>query len=103
MRVKYALLVSFYFLLWNQESYGQNLVPNPGFDNYSQCPFGTDQSHFCNSWGSYGNSPDYWSTCGPTLPDPGSGYQYPHSSNALMALVLYRKDPSAIPNHRELV
>lgn len=55
--------------LWALLSHGQtfNLVPNPGFENYVQCPNSADEfDGFCSNWfkeNFAGNSPDYFN-CG---------------------------------------
>jgi hypothetical protein len=81
-------------------SYGQeNLVPNPSFEEYSDCP-NTGGEWFKVLYWSNGNisSPDYFNVCGPPMvipPDtfprygvPSSqfGYQMPESGNAYMGL-----------------
>src|ERR1700741_3310729 len=41
-----------------------NLVPNPSFENFSQCPNGQAQLSYANSWiQPTGNTPDYFNAC----------------------------------------
>src|SRR5690606_16511815 len=56
----FALLMLFPFSL-----NAQNLVPNPSFESYSQCPTGPLNMYDCNDW--YNASPvysaDYYNAC----------------------------------------
>jgi hypothetical protein len=42
---------------------GQNLVPNPGFENFTQCPVGVSQLYTVNWYSPTFASPDYFNTC----------------------------------------
>lgn len=81
-----------------------NLVPNPGFEQYSQCPDEVndlnpvDQVTKATGWSSYRDTPDYFNTCAPTsssttalvsVPYNGCGYQVPASGNAYCGLSSY--------------
>src|SRR5689334_6489237 len=104
MKVLLLLLVSLLFCCQSKESYGQNLVPNPGFDNYIVCPNGARQVYRCVSWSDFGMSPDYWGSCAPnlSLPDIVFGYQYPHSFGCIMGLATW--GISTLPaNLREII
>src|SRR5690606_17391224 len=59
----------------------QNHVPNPGFEDKSNCPWMSDQlTDFCDYWHTYNKAtPDYYDTCGApfsTAPKNSSGFQY---------------------------
>lgn len=45
---------------------GQNIVPNPSFEEYSQCPNNSQQTEFCNGWNSWRLTPDYFNACSPS-------------------------------------
>ncbi len=60
------------------EVHGQvNLVPNPSFEEYSQCPEFEDQIQFANGWSKFSvgmSTPDYYNSCGLS-----AGYGVPKS------------------------
>ena len=83
-----------------------NLVRNPGFEQYSICPFDIDQIHFATGWtpidsvsehnDSSGNpncSADYLNECSlsfsNSVPSNYFGYQYPHSGNGMASVYMY--------------
>lgn len=72
---------------------GQNLVPNPSFEEYNTCPDFWDQISNCTGWDSYRETPDYDNTCSSyaeiTPPNCYSGFQYPHSGNAFAGLYTF--------------
>ena len=50
-----------------------NLVPNPSFENYTQCPTAPSQIGFVLPWkGPTNNSTDYYNVCSTAMPIPGS-------------------------------
>lgn len=74
----------------------QNLVPNPSFEEYIDCPYSTaDFQNQVVDWYSFSGSPDYFNTCSNDLdgfagvPSNAWGYQYPVSGNAYCAVVPY--------------
>src|SRR5690606_30479231 len=63
---------------------GQNLVPNPSFEEYLECPFSTvELQNQVIGWYSWNESPDFFYECSNDLAGlagvPGNvfGYQYP--------------------------
>lgn len=55
---------------------GQNLVPNPSFEQYDTCPNGASQLNRAVSWFSPTTAtPDYYNTCSPI--DTANGDTYP--------------------------
>ena len=79
---------------------GQNLVPNPGFELYTQCPSGftsptEDQMIKATGWSSYSETPDYFHVCATsyhvTVPSNSIGYQFPHTGNAYCGGASYNK------------
>jgi len=89
----------------------QNLVPNPGFENYTTCPNFGGEINYCSNWNNvnlvYGvftvGTPDYFNTCSTANccpPNTFAGQCNPHSGNAMIATVLY---DSPIVDYREYV
>ena len=92
----------------------QNLVPNPGFEDYNNCP--TDRSEIVYSpgydsfptakyWVSplSATTPDYYNTCAtnPLVSVPYNtynGYRQPHSGNAYAGISMF----SGFPAHTEI-
>ena len=73
-------LFSFFFLAAS----GQNLVPNPSFEEYSSCPTGEDEIQLSSGWSKYSESistPDYYNACAQS-----SGFGVPQS------LLLYQDE-----------
>lgn len=77
---------------------GQNLVPNPSFEEYSTCPSNPGQVYNCDGWTAWRNSPDYLNACatdetyGETLidvPTGGHGYQEAATGSAFMGLYTF--------------
>jgi len=63
-----------------------NLVPNPGFEFYTQCPFDQVQTSFAYPWYDPTNfTSDYFNACAigtdVGIPNNGFGYQVPHQGN----------------------
>ena len=105
--MKHLLLVLLLFTLSLSSQAQQNLVPNPSFEDTVYCPFGLNQFDACKDWMNFGNSPDYFNSCGPSglnVPNVVFGYQFAHSGNAMAGIYAYRKPfaPSG-PNYREFI
>lgn len=69
-----------------------NLVPNPSFEDYTQCPTGFDQIDRATGWSSYANSPDYIQSCtsGPlSVPSNSFGYQSAKEGSAYSFIFTY--------------
>jgi len=68
----------------------QNLVPNPSFEEYMECPDGIYQINKLVSWGDFNwnassPTPDYFHACSPTfmgIPDNAFGSQCPITGKA---------------------
>lgn len=73
----------------------QNLVPNNSFENYSTCPYTSDQVPFVAPWSNVGTraSSDYFNACSNTLwcdvPRNVDGYQQAFSGTGYCGLVGY--------------
>lgn len=64
-----------------------NLVPNPSFEEYSQCPDGQGQLERALGWiNPNTSSPDYFNLCATSIlsriPSNAFGFQYPQDGNA---------------------
>jgi OOP family OmpA-OmpF porin len=87
--------------------HGQNLVPNPSFENYSQCPTNQDQLNYAAPWMKpTGNTPDYFNSCytgttlfHPSVPVNYLGYQNARTGNAYAGFGSYYN----CPNCREYI
>jgi hypothetical protein len=83
---------------------GQNLVPNPSFEEYDTCPDTWGRVSFLLNWTIAANSPDYYSACSTTdaisPPSTGFGYQQPHSGNGYVGISVFDRD---VQNYREVV
>lgn len=73
-----------------------NLVPNPSFETYTQCPDDWGQIENANGWIDFGSA-DYFNACAPTsqtpyffsVPSNSMGYQYAATGNAYCSFVTY--------------
>ena len=82
-----AFFILFLFLFqFNLKS--QNLVPNPSFESYSQCPYSENQVTYCDGWQICFGTPDYFNSCftiGPVnvgVPNNSLGYQFPYHGDS---------------------
>lgn len=75
------LLYIFLFLIFSVKGFSQNLVPNPSFELYSQCPDNANQIDRAIGWSTYSETPDYYHSCSPSsnysTPNNVWGYQIP--------------------------
>lgn len=83
--------------------YGQNLVPNPSFEDALGCPSGAGEIDKATSWTTSCGSPDYYNTCDPnpfsmSVPNNWAGYQFPASGNAYTGIITYS---NSFPDARE--
>lgn len=83
-------------MLFSIGSFAQNLVPNPGFEEFYNCPDKLSQFHNVINWytPTIGN-PDYFNNCKERKSDPFGvpynvyGMQQPKDGNAYCGLVLH--------------
>lgn len=87
----------------------QNLVPNPSFENYVNCPAGTYELPYSENYTGFltvngwcnavkFTSPDYYNVCtGPntvaSIPKNPWGYQQPRTGNAYVGIITHREVP----------
>ena len=89
---KYILffLFTITFVITRGQIIGPNLVQNPSFEDYYQCPWSLSQLNFAKFW--WGESTDYYNVCGinnTSVPSNFNGFQYPHYGNAYAGFLLY--------------
>ena len=83
--------------------FGQNLIPNPSFEDTIQCPHSTNQVDRALGWYPSRNSPDYFNECdwingSLSVPDNFQGYQYAHTGNAYCGIIAFSHNDQ---NYRE--
>lgn len=99
--MKTTLTITLLFLLL-QATNGQNLVPNPSFEEYTLCPNNECQIYKATGWQSFGYTPDYYNACGSpywSVPQNIAGYQFAATGNAYIGIGTY----STINNVREYI
>ncbi len=106
--IKNTTITLFFPLILAFGAFGQvNLVPNFGFENFSNCPNTEDQVDFCNGWSKYSSpstTPDYYNACVPgnnwgDVPQNTGFYQLDHRNcGAYIGLVTWLYNT---PNYRE--
>ena len=70
---------------------GQNLVPNPSFEDHSGCPKTTDQFGYCVDWLNFRNTPDYFNSCSDFMGVPLNiaGFQQAKDGEAYAGISCY--------------
>ncbi|MGM0479355.1 MAG: gliding motility-associated C-terminal domain-containing protein [Bacteroidota bacterium] len=91
--VLYIIVFSGFILKINAQ---QNLVPNPSFEDYSDCPYTDGQLEFAEPWRSGGASPDFFHECSNDfsstivgVPENFPGNQTAHTGLAYAGLSSY--------------
>ncbi len=84
--------------------FSQNLVPNPSFEEYIDCPWSSTELHQnCVDWYSFALTPDYFNACSEYMagvPSNAWGYQSAITGEAYAALITYS---SIFVNEREYI
>lgn len=87
---------------------GQNLVPNPSFEDTVHCPHGTDHVYDAVGWFTLCGSSDYFNPCVNGFgylngsPSNFAGYQVAYDGNSYAGLVtLYKSNSGFIQSYRE--
>src|SRR5689334_12236599 len=75
-----------------QQAQAQNLVIDPGFEEYSECPDGASQIDRCLHWSTPNKATtDLYTACSPAfashVPFNMAGKQWPHGGNAYAGIV----------------
>lgn len=82
----------------------QNLVPNPSFEEYTECPDFLNQIYRATGWSRYRGSPDYFNRCDTTdptgiaseflgVPSNAVGWQEPATGDAYAGVLLFEENP----------
>lgn len=106
MKKNICLLIILWLSIYVQAQ--SNLVPNPGFETYVQCPSTNNNIADCSGWMNFGNTPEYFNACGPngvSVPYAGYGFQFTHTGNGMTGLVTWLNslnDPQNA-NYREYI
>lgn len=102
-----TLLITLTFFFTAVFCPGQNLVPNPGFEEYNACPTQDGSVFNAKYWNSYGNSPDYFNSCSliPDLSTPANaaGYQTPKSGQAYVGGAFFANNDTTNTIVREFI
>lgn len=92
-------------LFYLQPVWGQNLVPNPGFEAYSMCPPYPGQVHLAPPWDSPNNkTTDFFHRCSPSsagVPDNLLGTQQPFRGSGYLGLRVWIPVITGNPPYRE--
>ncbi|MCH2224703.1 MAG: hypothetical protein MK066_08050 [Crocinitomicaceae bacterium] len=99
------LILHILLLLVLQQSHAQNLVPNPSFEEYSDCPSNLQQIAYVIDWDEYTPSPDYFNSCAGIssagVPSNMFGFQYPATGSGYIGLTTYYEETWGSSNSRE--
>src|SRR5438045_1941266 len=93
--LKKLLLLLIAVLLFRTLIVAQNLVTNPGFENYVNCPTTDGQINMSMDWSDpTGTGPDYFNSCatyasGYSVPSNDLGNMDPHTGNAYAGVFTY--------------
>jgi len=87
--------------LWITSSYGQNLVLNPDFESYYDCP-SIEGQFFLDDWETAGGSCDFFHTCASSqspffveVPQNFAGYQWPYSGEGYAGIGCWAFEPGS--------
>lgn len=94
--LKQLLVYAFLLVVFNATAQS-NLVPNPSFEEYSECPDDQGQIALCDSWFEASTTPavwgaDYYNTCNNSFLNPNSnswGHQSPLLGNGYLGIGVY--------------
>jgi hypothetical protein len=86
-------------------SIGQNLVRNPGFEEYTACPNAFSQLHYASAWiAATDGTPDYFHSCSTnsfSVPNNFWGYQPAHGGNGYAGAYLWKKGNTVVREYIE--
>jgi gliding motility-associated-like protein len=81
----------------NSQIIGSNLVQNPSFEEYIQCPWSSGQLNYANNWFGFGT--EYYNACDSTInhsvPYNWAGYQKARNGVAYAGLHVYWGPPTS--------
>ncbi|TNE54879.1 MAG: T9SS type A sorting domain-containing protein [Bacteroidetes bacterium] len=102
---KTLFLFSLLCFWFNVSLLGQNLVPNPSFEEYSNCPDWENQIERADNWLNFGNTPDYFNSCAspiqPSYSTPRNtvGFQTPLHGSSYAGMLSYEDST----NYKEFI
>lgn len=103
MKKNVLFLFSCILLLNARIGSAQNLVPNPSFENYYNCPTTAGELYQCQSWTNFGWTPDYFNSCSPgttvSVPTNQFGFQYAATGTAYCGFVNSAGGPAPPPEY----
>lgn len=99
------LILFLLLFLFSNKIFTQNLVPNPSFEEFSQCPQSMNQINLAVFWyyeAMNQSEGDFFNMCDPTLGGVWHFYQtqIPHTGNGMAGFAIY-SSPSANYEYRE--
>jgi hypothetical protein len=99
LNMKIRFLLTFWFItLTSLYVFCQNLVPNPSFELYSNCPtISNYYADLATDWYVFGKTPDYYNSCfpdalptqGTDVPESFTGYQMAATGNGYVGFMTY--------------
>ncbi len=92
--MKVRILLLLVSSLFTNCAIGQNLVPNPGFEDTTGCPLTLDNLDLCKDWSNFGGTCDYFNSCSESLGfyNPW-GFQAANTGNAYVGLATWSYNP----------
>lgn len=86
----------------------QNLVPNPSFEEYTQCPETEGEVWKAVGWTTPTWSTDFFHACSPEVwgfstPNTGFGYQIPHTGEGYGGFYVWGESGFGADDYRELI
>ena len=97
-------ILLFYSLTTKEQIIGTNLVQNPSFEEYNNCPFWLGQLYESKYW--WGASSDYFNACASmyvSVPSNYEGFQYAHTGVAYAGFDIYANNLTLDPDYREAI
>lgn len=83
-KLKWLIILLFFSLPLR----AQNLLPNPGFELFTECPDNVSQSYRCIAWGEYAyGSPDYYNCTFYSFPGFSNVLGVPAAGNGVMGFI----------------
>jgi hypothetical protein len=82
--------------------FGQNLVPNPSFEDTVTCPFSANEVNAVLGWHTSRESPDYYNLCNTYtvgIPSNVAGFQYALDGEAYIGFIPYSRAASNAREH----
>ncbi len=105
------ILLSFSLLLICGNCIGQNLVPNPSFEDTIACPTGVsiptlDFTTYARGWSTALNTPDYYNSCSPnqnSVPNNTAGHFPAATGNAYCGMFVCWPGTLSPPEYHEMI